>query len=187
MPRIAKDIVDIQPFAFNFLPFRLENQSTSDNMVSYRECHRYIKEAIDIMKDSNIFISVRYIPYCIMEGYERYVSGWVQKLFDPYEWSQHTFDCLENIRLEREVPGSCTLNNGELKDLEFVATYNAIKATSGYSQHCVKCCSHKWICEGIWKSYENVYGINEFKPFPGPDIKDIMHYRRRYIRSFLDN
>jgi sulfatase maturation enzyme AslB (radical SAM superfamily) len=186
LPMIAKDMIDINPNCFNFLPFRLENQSTPDNMVTYKESIKYIKEAIDIMSSNNIFISVRYLPFCVMQGYEKYVSGWLQKLYDPYEWSQHVFDCLENIRLDTKMNKECFTSNKSKKDLEFAATYDAIKSTSGYVTSCIKC-NHKWICEGIWRTYNKVFGSDEFIPIVGEDIVDIMYYRRLYVQSCFDN
>jgi sulfatase maturation enzyme AslB (radical SAM superfamily) len=186
LPLIAKDILDIQPHCFNFLPFRLENQSTPDNMISYKESIKYIKEAIDILStNSSIFISVRYLPFCVMNGYEKYVSGWLQKLFDPYEWSQYVFDCLEAVRLETFMQDQCILPSRSRIDLEFESTYNAIKSTTGFSTKCMSC-SHKWICEGIWKTYAKKYGVDEFNPIEGQEILDIMNYRRDYFQSFID-
>lgn len=183
LPMIAKDMLDIQPDCFNFLPFRLENQATSDNMLQYSDSVKYIKEAIDILSSINTFISVRYIPFCVMTGYEKYVSGWIQKLFDPYEWSQHTFECLEHIRLGRPIPRNCLISDKSKPDLEFAATYHAINATSGFSIACMNC-SHKFICEGIWKTYAKFYKTDEFMPIEGDDIRDVLHHRRKYMNLF---
>lgn len=185
LPMIATDMLNLQPDTFNFLPFRLENQSTPDNMVSYTESIKFIKESIDIMSSLKTFISVRYIPFCVMDGYEKYVSGWLQKLFDPYEWSQHSFECMEFIRLGQEVPGKYLIPNNPRIDQEFAATYDAIKATSGYSiSECIHC-SHKMICEGIWRSYYEVYGSEELVSVEGEFIRDILHYRREYMKRAL--
>lgn len=185
LPKLAVNMKDIEPECFNFLPFRLENNATMDNMVKTSESVKYIKQAIDILEEVNPFISVRYIPFCLMKGYEKYVCGWLQKLFDPYEWSQHTFECLENIRLETDTPSKCIMLNKSRKDLEFEATYGAIRMTSGYITSCMRC-SLKWMCEGIWKSYSMIYGTKEFAPIQGEDICDIMHYRRNYTQSFFN-
>lgn len=186
LPKLAENIINIEPDCFNFLPFRLENNSTIDNMVRNTDSSKYIKQAIDILERINTLISVRYIPFCMMKGYEKYVCGWLQKMFDPYEWSQHTFDCLETIRLNTEMPSKCLTSKKSKKDLEFAATYGAIQATAGYKTICMQC-SHKWMCEGIWKSYAMVFGDKEFNPIQGMVIPDIMHYRRKYVRSFFDN
>lgn len=185
LPMIAKDMLMIQPDSFNFLPFRLENQSTPDNMVQYKDCIKYIKNAIDILSSiENTFISVRYIPFCIMDGYEKYVCNWTQKLFDPYEWSQHVFECLEAIRLNKDLHKECLISARSKKDLEFSATYDAIKSTCGYTTSCTLC-NHKYICDGVWKSYAKVYGTDELSTIDGKEIKDILHYRREYMKRIL--
>ena len=182
LPMIANDIISMNPICFNFLPFRLENESTPDNMISYNESVKFIKEAIDKISSKNIFISVRYIPFCVMKGYEKYVCDWTQKLFDPFEWSQHIFTCLEDIRLDRRMSNSCFASSKSRKELEFTATFEAIKSTCRYIEECSKC-SHKWICEGVWYSYFNFYDKNGFQRFNGEDINDILYYRRDYMKS----
>ena len=186
LPSIAKDVIDIGPSCFNFLPFRLENQSTPDNMITYKESIKYIQEAIDIMSSNDIFISVRYLPFCVMKGYEKYVSGWLQKLYDPYEWSQNIFDCLESVRLNKSIDQHCFISKETKTNLEFSATYNAVKATSGYVNSCIHC-NHKWICEGIWRTYNKIFRSEEFNPIDGENIDDIMYYRREYQQNLLSD
>jgi molybdenum cofactor biosynthesis enzyme MoaA len=94
---IAEMAMPYTPTAFNFLPYRIENAAPKDkNVVRYSEIAPYIKKTIDFI-DDRCKVAIRYAPFCLFEGYEKYVAGYLQRVFDEYEWNEYTirrFDCV---------------------------------------------------------------------------------------------
>ncbi len=105
LPKIAKFVKHTKPVAFNLLPFRLENSASKDNVVRYTDIVPYIKEAIDILSkfDDKMKIAIRYVPFCLFEGYEKYVAGYLQRAFDEYEWNEYTIRHFEAARYNRNI------------------------------------------------------------------------------------
>ncbi|MBY8999679.1 MAG: radical SAM protein [Candidatus Heimdallarchaeota archaeon] len=170
LPAIAEQANRIEPVAFNFLPFRLENSASKENSLKFSQAMPYIKEAIDIL-DKGIKIRVRYVPFCVMQGYEEYVAMYLQRMFDEYEWSEYTVRKFEHVRFNRDVSElDCTEDKWEL---EIDAIHKSIKHVANHSFTCLNC-KYLHICEGIWKSYSRVWGIDEFEPIHGEKIKSIM-------------
>lgn len=165
LPEMADYVTHLaKPVAFNFLPYRIENSAPKKkNIVRYSEIAPYIKEAIDKM-DNRIKIAIRYVPFCLFEGYEEYVQGYLQREFDEYEWNEYTvrrFDC---VRENKDVPElDCESDKWEL---ELKALQGSINHVANHATSCLKC-KYLKVCDGIWKSYAKVWGIEEFKPIEG--------------------
>ena len=173
VPKIAEKVNQIMPKCFNFLPFRLENTASEDNMVSFVDSMRYVKEAIDIL-DKSIRINVRYVPFCVMQGYEKYLCMYKQKMFDHYEWSEHIIHWSEKIR--HGTPVSKLELAGNKWDIETKAIQNTLSSITIQPFVCLKC-SCLYICDCIWKTYANKWGIKEFTSIDGDRIKDILHFK----------
>lgn len=170
LPYIAEYANTINPIAFNFLPFRIENQADKVNAVQYKEITPYIKKAIDIL-DNNIKIAVRFIPFCVMVGYEQYVAGYLQRMFDEYEWSEYCLRAFENARFNKNIP---ELDYTTDKwNLEINAVHESIKYVANHNTTCLKC-KYLKICDGIWYSYADVWGLDEFKPIEGEKCESIL-------------
>jgi len=170
LPYIAEMANMIKPVAFNFLPFRLENTAPKENALKYKDAMPYIKQAIDIL-DKDIKISVRYVPFCVMKGYEQYVSMYLQRMFDEYEWSEYTIRKFENARYNRDIPTlDCATDKWQL---EIDAIHKSIKHVANHATSCLSC-KYLHVCEGIWYSYAKVWGVEEFKPIKGEKTKGIL-------------
>jgi len=160
---IAKIVMPYKPVAFNFLPFRIENSADRKNAVKYSEISPYIKETIDFI-DDRCKIAIRYVPFCLFKGYERYVAGYLQRVFDEYEWNEYTIRKFDRVRFENSVPD---LNIEEDKwELEINSLHNTIKHVANHAVSCLAC-KYLKVCDGIWKSYAKIWGVNEFKPITG--------------------
>lgn len=176
LPEIARYVDGIiHPTAFNFLPFRMENSASKDNVVKYSDIVPYIKDAIDIL-DDDIKISIRYVPFCLFKGYEEYVAGYLQREFDEYEWNEYLirkFD--EGIKNDGKLPpfsGNIDYDIDKWK-LEIDALHKSIKHVANHSIKCLSC-KYLHVCDGIWYSYAKVWGTEEFKPIKGDKIKCII-------------
>lgn len=172
---LSKLINSISPHSFNFLPFRIENSAKPEgNVVDLAESIKYIKESIDIL-DKKIIINVRYVPFCLMQGYEKYVSMYLQRAFDEFDWAERAIRILDCIRRDTNIP---FLEIWRDKfDYEMQSIYETIKYISGYKFSCLKCRCLP-ICEGIWKTNNQIFTSEYYKPIEGEIIKDILHFRR---------
>jgi len=175
LPLIAEVVNKIKPHSFNFLPFRIENSAKPEgNVVDLSESIVYIKEAIDML-DKDIIINVRYVPFCLMHEYEKYVSMYIQRAFDKFDWTEYAIRILDCVRREIPIPLSKTWK--DRFDLEMEAVYETIKDICGYKFSCLKCRCFP-ICEGIWKNNHKIFGSEEYKPIEGEVVKDILFFRR---------
>jgi len=170
IPFIAEFANRIEPEAFNFLPFRLENTAPKENALRFQDAMPFIKDAIDIL-DKKIKTTVRYVPFCVMKGYEKYVAMYLQRMFDEYEWSEYTIRNFENARYDRNIPElDCITDKWKL---EIESMHRSIKHVADHSIKCLSC-KYLHICEGIWYSYANIWGVDEFKPVKGEKIERIL-------------
>lgn len=173
IPKIAELANQINPECFNFLPFRLENTASQDNMVTFTESMPYVKESIDIL-DKKMRINVRYVPFCVMEGYEKYLCMYKQRMFDPYEWSEHIIHWSEKIR-HGQSPPPLELN-GSKWDLETNAIQSTLRSITIQPFCCLKC-SYLYICDCIWATYDSKWGTEEFKTVYGDRVTDILYFK----------
>ena len=174
MTEMAKLVNNIKPHSFNFLPFRIENSAEAKgNYIDLSESIKYIKESIDIL-DKNIVINVRYVPFCLMIGYEKYVCSYIQRMYDTYDWSEGITRILDCVRREIPVP---RIIPKQTFQYELDETFETLKLVSGYKFTCLKC-KNLYICEGIWKNNNRSFSSNCYYSVPGQKIDDILYYRR---------
>jgi MoaA/NifB/PqqE/SkfB family radical SAM enzyme len=167
---IAKYANEIQPVAFNFLPFRMENSASKNNMIRYSEIAPYIKKSINIL-DDNIKVAIRYVPFCLFKNYEKYIAGYLQRAFDEYEWNEYTIRNFDIARFNKDIqPLDCQMDKWEL---EINAIHNSIKHVANHTTSCLRC-KYLKVCDGIWKSYSKVWGVKEFKPIEGNKTECIL-------------
>jgi MoaA/NifB/PqqE/SkfB family radical SAM enzyme len=167
---IAKLVMKFAPKSFNFLPFRIENSADKENSIRYSQIANYIKETIDFI-DDDCKVAIRYVPFCLFEGYEKYVAGYLQRVFDEYEWNEYTIRKFDCVRFKKDVPIlDCETDKWEL---EIDALNKSIKHVAGHSINCLKC-KYMKVCDGIWKSYADIWGIDEFHPIKGEKIECIL-------------
>lgn len=126
---------------------------------TYTEAAEKIKEAINYSKKYDIKINVRWIPLCMMKGYEKYVLNWHQWIYDPYSWNESSgngLNLITNEDYENHIKKKTELNYKQDK--------------------CLKC-RNRDICDGILPKYIGMFGVKEFKPVSGKLIKDAIFYR----------
>lgn len=102
----------------------------------------FIHRGLQVGIDAGIKVMAEAMPYCMMPGYERYVS----ELYIP--------------DTEVRLPGNV--------DLDFART----RKESGKMRfpQC-KQCRYELICEGPWKEYPERMGSDEFVPVPGEKVR----------------
>ncbi|MCF7870316.1 MAG: radical SAM protein [Candidatus Omnitrophica bacterium] len=95
----------------------------------------YLKKAINLCKKNKLKVMAEAIPFCLMEGYERYVS----ELYIPSTELRERGNVVERFEDVRK-------SDAKAKFIQ-----------------CRQCIYDK-ICEGPWKEYPQHYGDKEFKP-----------------------
>jgi MoaA/NifB/PqqE/SkfB family radical SAM enzyme len=171
LSNIAEMVIPLYPIAFNFLPYRIENSADKkENTVEYSKIVPYIQDAIDLL--NNIKIAIRYMPPCVLQSeYQKYCAGYLQRVFDEYEWDEYTIRKFENARFNKDIPElDCDTNKWWLL---INALDESIRHVAGHKISCLKC-RYVRVCDGIWKSYAKIWGDDEFKPIKGEKTKCII-------------
>ncbi len=105
----------------------------------------YIKKGLQIGIDNGIKVMVEAVPFCLMDGYEKYCS-------------------------EIFIPPTQIRDLGGIIDPKFEET--RVKEGKAKHEKCKKC-KYDLVCEGPWKEYPEKRGWDEFKPVPGKNIEKI--------------
>ena len=133
--------------------------------VGYKDMTDAIKRCIDKLNDG-IEINVRYAPYCYMEGYEKYVCGTYQHIYDVRDWNREMYTYLLDV--DRPYTPEEKIQNAY--DACGIHRQRFYKKTLD----CVKC-KHFYICDGIEKE---IAADTPVKPAEGEKIKQVNFYRK---------
>ncbi len=140
LPQTARLLVSLGvshfQFAFMHMSEVLKKDSALARQVVPRKSavSRYVKQGLQIGIDNDTGVSVEAMPFCLMQGYEKYIS---EPYLTPTSVEDETF--IENFEKARKEIGK-------------------IKGPRCFM--CVYC----HICEGPWRGYPELYGWSEFKP-----------------------
>ncbi len=161
--------------------------------VAYSDAAPYIQKAIDLYKDKIQKITVRYIPLCLMRGYEQYVTNMPQIQYDPDEWDYLVRTGIREGKLITTAAlwVGMLLHPSKSRALaqgwdhfkhEGIKFFLQIK-NKVYGSECQKC-SYKGVCDGLWRKYAEWKGFGELKAIPGPRITDPTHFIRKNENLF---
>jgi MoaA/NifB/PqqE/SkfB family radical SAM enzyme len=172
----------------NFILFNpiVEAQGSDAQMnLTYYQAAPYLAKVID--KYSSLFerISVRYIPFCALPGYERYITNTPQIQYDPYEWDYYWRTYFRNGPLiwSLALLFGFFLHPAPLRLLKLdfdSAKHEAIKWSLAFKnrikgQQCRRCAYYK-ICDGLWRDYAKKMGFKELTPIAGKKISDPAYF-----------
>jgi len=138
LPQIAKLLVSLRVNQFQFA-FVHAGGRAGENFGSVVPrktlAMPYIKKGLDIGIKAGIAVMAEAIPYCFMEGYEKYVA-------------------------EKYIP-STKIYDADL----VIDNFTELRQKQGKAKGpvCLKCKYYK-VCEGPWKEYPQRYGWTEFCP-----------------------
>ena len=133
--------------------------------VNYETITTAIKRCIDKLQDG-IEINVRYAPYCYMEGYEKYVAGTYQHIYDVRDWNREMYTYLLDVS-KPYTPKEKIQNAYDACQTHRQRFYKK-------SIECTKC-KHFYICDGIEKEVAEQTPV---RPAPGDKIKQVNFYRK---------
>lgn len=159
--KYAALINEIRPYQVNFLPLNYWEDAQQMHPESYELLSKYIKESIDVIS-KGIEINVRYIPFCFMEGYEKYVVGIYQHIYDHGDWNIIGYD----------------VEKFDVRPVDTIDYFNSAKEKRLYTytkeKKCFDC-KYFHICDGVEHKLEKTQNVY---PVDGEKIKDVMFYRR---------
>jgi MoaA/NifB/PqqE/SkfB family radical SAM enzyme len=178
----------------NFILFNpiVEAQgSDSDMNVGYAQAAPYLAKVIDKYKDRMEKITLRYIPFCVMPGYEQYITNTPQIQYDPDEWDYYWRTYFRNGPILKAVALSLgfLLHPKALRlfRLDFnTAKHEAIKWALAFvnktkARQCRRC-AYYMICDGLWRGYAQKKGFSELIPFSGKKLSDPAYFMARNIQ-----
>lgn len=160
-------INSIKPIETNFITLNYwgEYHNIPFDNVNYTAMTDGIKRCIDKLQNG-IRINVRYVPYCYMKDYEKYVCDHYQHIYDLPDWNKEMYNYI--------VDTSKTYTEKE----KLTFAYSEAKKQRGlfYRKEldCLKC-KHFYICDGVEKE---IFGKTTVYPEPGEKIREVNFYRK---------
>jgi MoaA/NifB/PqqE/SkfB family radical SAM enzyme len=198
LPELAKYLAKLQSDAVNFILFNdwcSAHKIIQDMACRYSEAAPYLKESIDILDSSVRKVTVRYIPFCFMVGYEKYICNLLQKKYDSDEWDDAIkMRLLSQINIKKmsfryltfmlkefiRYPSAIVRGKFNLREYFHDREVKKMRKEYNYGPGC-KDCKYFYICDGLENSYAEAVGVGELKPIGGQKVKDALHYRKLYI------
>jgi MoaA/NifB/PqqE/SkfB family radical SAM enzyme len=184
----AKLFCDLGVKTVNFIMFNPIEQAASseeDNFFRYSQAAPRLRSVIDDFAKGFRKLTIRYIPFCLMEGYERHIQNVHQVHYDHDEWDYYLRTRIRQPRW-KWLAGVCLglfILPGKGRWLRWGvdhARHAAIlEAHSWLNKHRFdKCltCSYGFICGGVWKQYACRFGSDELKPKAGPLILEPWYF-----------
>ncbi len=192
LAQLARLYVQLHPLQANLIMFN--DWETADTVATRfaawgADVAPYIQEAIDIMRGYVKYINVRYIPFCFMRGYERYVCNYPQKIHDPFEWSQRL---LARLNAQRILPLAAYY---AYLGYEMLRQHPRPKANlAEYAEDiCVQLrratyikpppchsCQYDLICDGLHQSTAKLPRAAELTAIAGAKISAPLHFRHGF-------
>lgn len=183
----------------NFIMFNpIEQASCAEeiNFFRYSEAVPYIKQVIDEMGESFEKLTIRYLPFCFMPGYESYIQNVHQVHYDHDEWNYYQRAYIREpywkwvggvlfglLLLPRKKRWS-------VLGLEH-AKHAAILEAHTFLHKCklAPClrCSYRFICGGLWKRYALRFGAAGLNPKEGPLLLEPWHFMTDAQRAEKNN
>jgi len=172
----AKLVNSIFPSQLNFLPLNYWDAAGDRPPENYETLSTGIKKAIDLL-NSAIEINVRYIPYCFMQGYEKYVVGTYQHIFDKGDWNIIGYDV---DQWERPYEGAPTIEE------YFESARKKRLLTYHKNSDCFSCQFFN-ICDGVEHKLVSLQTLYPVAASDGKKIKDVLFFRRPYYQDLKND
>lgn len=106
---------------------------------------------------------MRYLPPCVLPGYERHVYTGYQLPYDPHEWDYNSW--YDSGHLGQPTPG-WYLEASRCQQQRH--QYTHVPACAG--------CKLRNVCDGFHRQYIARWGADEARPYPGMPVDDPRHF-----------
>ena len=192
LTNICKLLLKFKPVQVNFITINdwcFAKHLVDKFMLEYSEMSGMLKKACDILEPDIKAVNVRYIPFCFMDGYERFVCNHRQVPYDLYEW-------VPGVRTRLEVQNTVWRYLGIIGyGFTFGGTFRKVFRLSWpdlinesvtealrkwfyvKNKDCRKCRFYE-LCDGVEKTYAKQFGLNKLIPVKGKKIFDPVFFRR---------
>ena len=155
--------------------------------MSYQNAVPYLKAVLDGYRTIFKGITIRYIPFCLMPGYEDVIVNCPQSQYDPYEWDYYL-----SARFRRNIllwggalsaglffhPHPARLLHLDAASAKREAImWSIISRSKTRGSQCKKCRFYG-ICDGLWRTYAKNVGFQELKAIPGIPVFDPVFFMR---------
>lgn len=171
---ILSDLIEFNPDIINFLPVNIFDEAKNmEKYIDYNILRTKLKYSIDkITSTINSKIYVRYMPFCQMEGYEKYIVGTLQHIYDKHDWNRE----LDGINILKmiESPNYFLKQLGNYGSTSIQTAINTRKNTYCKSKECLTC-KYNIICDGVEQTLNNKLQKYIFKS-NGKIIKNILYF-----------
>jgi MoaA/NifB/PqqE/SkfB family radical SAM enzyme len=169
-----------------FSPVAQADGSEDGLYVSYLDVAETLKRAIDKYETQLPPLSVKYIPFCFMHGYEKYVMNLYQQNYDPDDWNYYysnkvrrarsavksiMFDAMSLIGFFAAKDWRMPLRHG----LQGIKVYGFTRIVELIRKKRLKqCrrCRYDLVCDHIWREYAKRVKFSEIKEISGKKIRD---------------
>jgi len=189
---IAEFVLPFRPDQVNFITINdwcYAKHLVDKLMLSYSEMSPKLKTACDILESRVKAVNVRYIPFCFMRGYERFVCNHKQVPYDRYEWVQRVRARLEvqnNLFRYMGIIGYGffagkafrSLGEKSLADLLDESVTEALRRWNYRKGAVCRKCSLDFICDGLENSYAGKFGFKELCLFTGDKTGDPLLFKK---------
>jgi len=195
METFAKMFLKLRPAAVNFIlfnPYYSSPRQEVEMAAKFSEAAPEIKKAVDILNPEIKKVTVRYIPFCFMLGYEKHVCNSWQFKYDCDEWLPRVQGRVEEVSAKKYYmyavidaiarPATSLIPPLKSQMNNFIDRAIVGNFVSNYYTQLAACknCAYRIICEGLKKGYEKHFGSIELKTIKGELIEDPMHFRGNY-------
>lgn len=184
--KILKKMIDLNMKCIHLAIFSpVAQAATADKevFVRYSDATKHIKKAIDRHQGKLPLLSVKYVPFCFMKGYEQFVMNLYQQSFDPDEWNLYLSQKVRRQKANRLIPLFALLGGVLLKDRSFIAKHGwhglrvsgvarVVELIRKKTTNACSKCRYDYVCDHMWGNYLATYGDSEFIPVAGRKIKN---------------
>jgi MoaA/NifB/PqqE/SkfB family radical SAM enzyme len=184
---ILRLVLDLEASCIHFAvfsPVAQANGSANRFKVSYEDAADSLKRALSRHRDKLPPLSIKYIPFCFMVGFEEYVMNLYQQSYDPDDW---------NYLYSNKIRRASNKLNGFLFDAislagsVFVRHFRAARLqgvlglkVAGFTrlveavrkQRVPACrdCRYDLVCDHVWRDYVKTHGSNAIHPVIGEKV-----------------
>ena len=171
-----------------FNPIVEAGSSDAEMNLKYEDAAVYLKKVVDRFKGDFEKITIRYMPFCIMPGYERYITNMPQLHYDTDEWDYCLRTRFRNGRvlylaalwlgflLHPSKKRLMKLGWGKACHESIIWGLNFKNKRKGPA---CSGCAYGAICDGLWKEYAGHAGFGELKRVEGERVLEPYHFMKR--------
>ena len=152
---IVDEVIGFHPAIINFLPVNLFDQASSmSQFIDYDSLRPALQKQVNKIEQClpGTEVNIRYMPFCEMRGYEHYIMGNVQHIFDAHDWNRE-LDGIQVIKMSQNPE----LHLKKLGAYGSTSVKAALETRKFFYEKPSKCllCKFNLICDGVEKTSDH--------------------------------